>query len=256
MGKAGRAVLSRKMGGGRILEPKQKLFSVGIAVLASGVVSGLFYDSAWGMCSLPAACYLTDVFFKRVQKNKKEKQLGLEFKDYLYAVSRLLLASYSVERAFLEGFWEIKQLHGESCMLAVRLGKMEKRLRVQEPMEHILIDFAAESKHEDIESFVEIFCYAKRGGGDFIHIMTTAAGRICDKIEVVEEIRTVMAEKALEQKIMCVAPLGILCFFRLTSPEFIGRLYGNLPGVLVMTAALALYGAAFFLGMKIVEIEV
>jgi tight adherence protein B len=45
-------------------------------------------------------------------------------------------------------------------------------------------------------------------------------------------------------------------FFKVTSPEFIGRLYGNPLGVIVMTAALVLYGAAFFLGMKIVEIEV
>ena len=76
------------------------------------------------------------------------------------------------------------------------------------------------------------------------------------KIEVSEEIHTVMAEKALEQKIMCAVPLGILLFFRATSPEFIGRLYGNLLGIGIMSAALLLYGAAWFLGMKIVEIEV
>ena len=87
-------------------------------------------------------------------------------------------------------------------------------------------------------------------------MISTAVGRICDKMDVMEEIRTVMAQKALEQKVMCVVPLGILMFFKVTSPEFIGRLYGNPLGVIVMTAALVLYGAAFFLGMKIVEIEV
>ena len=65
-----------------------------------------------------------------------------------------------------------------------------------------------------------------------------------------------MAEKALEQKVMCITPLGILLFFKVTSPEFIGRLYGNLFGVCIMTAALLLYGLAFFLGMKIVEVEI
>lgn len=39
--------------------------------------------------------------------------------------------------------------------------------------------------------------------GDFIHIIRTTIERICDKIEVSEEIHTVMSEKALEQKIMC-----------------------------------------------------
>ena len=46
-------------------------------------------------------------------------------------------------------------------------------------------------------------------------------GRLCDKMEVQEEIDTAIAEKKLEQKIMCVAPLGILLFFKATSPEFI-----------------------------------
>lgn len=71
-----------------------------------------------------------------------------------------------------------------------------------------------------------------------------------------KEIHTVMAEKALEQKVMCVVPLGILLFFRITSPEFIGILYGNLLGVCIMTAAFILYIAAFYLGTKIVEVEV
>ena len=106
------------------------------------------------------------------------------------------------------------------------------------------------------ENFVEIFGYAKRGGGDFIHIINTSIGRICDKIEVTEEIHTVMAEKALEQKVMCVVPLGILLFFRMTSPEFIGKLYGNLFGICIMTAAVALYGISFYLGLKILEVEV
>ena len=133
---------------------------------------------------------------------------------------------------------------------------MESRLSLSEPLESILFDFAKGSGSEDIENFVEIFGYAKRGGGDFIHIINTSIGRICDKIEVTEEIHTVMAEKALEQKVMCVVPLGILLFFRMTSPEFIGKLYGNLFGICIMTAAVALYGISFYLGLKILEVEV
>ena len=81
-------------------------------------------------------------------------------------------------------------------------------------------------------------------------------GRLCDKIEVQEEIESVMAEKKLEQKIMCAAPLFILLFFKAASPEFISALYGNLLGVLVMTTALLLYCGAFFLGMKIMEVDI
>ncbi len=222
----------------------------------SGLAAVLFYNSPWGMLVFPPVYVLTGKFLREAEKKRRRKQLNLEFKDYMYAVSKTLTAGYSVERAFLGGLKEIKELYGGNCLLAEHLVKMETRLGLQEPMEHILSDFAAESDSEDIENFAEIFCYAKRGGGDFIHIMATTIERISDKIEISEEIRTVMSEKALEQKIMCIVPVGILAFFRMTSPEFIGRLYGNPFGIGIMTGALLLYGIAFLLGVKIVEVEV
>lgn len=256
MGYGGKAASQGKMGSGGILERKYMLIWAGIAFCVSGMVAVLFYNSPWGLCSLPAAFILTGRVLKDQKRKHQLAQLSLEFKDYLYAINGLLLAGYSIERAFLGGLWDVEQLHGTECILAKRLGAMEQRLNLNEPIENILRDFAETSSCEDVKNFVEIFCYAKRSGGDFTYIIMTASGRICDKQEVIKEIHTVMAEKALEQKVMCVVPLGILLFFRMTSPEFIGKLYGNLLGVIVMTAALFLYSAAFFLGMKLVEIEV
>lgn len=244
------------MEGGRFSRLKEMSAQFGIAFLASTLAAALFYNSPWGMLGLPAAYFLAGKYLKERTKRKRRKRIDLEFKDYMHAVSAALAAGNSVERSFLRGLEDVRRLHGEKSALAEKLCRMEGRLALKEPIEHILHDFATESGSEDIESFVEIFCHAKRGGGDFIHIIETSVRRICDKMEVLEEIRSVMAEKALEQKVMCAAPLGILLFFRLSSPEFIGRLYGNLLGVSIMTAALALYGAAFALGIKIVEVEV
>ena len=256
MGQVRDIVSQGKMESGRILKFKGRLKQSGAAFLASSLMALLFYNSAWGLCSLPGTFILAGRFLKEADRKKRLKRLNLEFKDYLYAINGLLLAGYSAERAFLGGLIEVQQLHGNDCILAGQLGTMESRLGLKEPLERILQDFAEACQGEDVTNFVEIFCYAKRGGGDFSHMVSTAAGRICDKMEVEEEIHTVMAQKALEQKVMCVAPLGILLFFKASSPEFIGRLYGNPLGVFVMTMALFLYGAAFFLGMKIVEIEV
>ena len=235
---------------------KGLLIQAGVSVFASGLAASLFYNSLWGLFSLPGIYLLTGRLLREREQKRHIRRLNLEFKDYLYAVNGLLLAGYSAERAFLAGLSDVKGLYGKSCILAQKLSAMEKRLKLNEPLERILKDFAKDCGSEEVGCFVEIFCYAKRGGGDFSQMISTAVGRICDKMDVIEEIRTVMAQKALEQKVMCVVPLGILMFFKVTSPEFIGRLYGNPLGVIVMTAALVLYGAAFFLGMKIVEIEV
>lgn len=219
-------------------------------------VSVLFYNSPWGICSLPLLFFFIHKCLKKSQDRKELARLHMEFKDYLLAVSSALLAGNSIEKAFLGALREHGQLYGEGSLLCRRLGGMQQRLLVQEPLERILSDFADESKSGDIEGFVEVFGCAKRGGGDFVHILSTSIGRICDKMEVSEEIHAVMAQKEMEQKVMCIAPVGILLFFRLSAPEFIGKLYGNFLGICVMSGALFLYGAAFLLGMKIVEIEV
>lgn len=256
MGKDRRTFTPGKMGGSRVLSHKEQMIAVGMAAGISGLISVLFYNSFWGMCIVPVAWYLSGKYLYRRKEDERRKRLNLEFKDYMYAVSSFLSAGYSIERAFLAGLKDVERLYGDESILKKELNAMEKRLSLQEPIEHILEDFAAGSKSEDIETFVEVFCYAKRGGGDFLHIIAVSVGRLCDKMEVQEEINTAIAEKKLEQKVMCVVPLGILLFFKVTSPEFISVLYGNLLGAVIMTIALLLYGTAFFLGMKIMEVEV
>lgn len=256
MGKNGRTAASGKMERRRILNLREQMAAVAMAASASGLISILFYNSFWGMVTFPAAVYLSGKAVYQKKERSRQKRLNLEFKDYMYAVSSALSAGYAIERAFLAGLKDAERLYGEESVLRKELEDLEQRLSLQEPIEHILKDFAAESKSEDIETFAEVFCYAKRGGGNFIHIIEVSVGRLCDKIEVREEIHTLMAEKKLEQKIMCAVPLGILLFFKATSPGFIGVLYGNLLGALIMTAALLLYGTAFFLGMKIMEVDV
>ncbi len=256
MGKTGGIAASGKMAGGRLLNIRQIISEGAIAATVNLAAAVLFYDSVYGMVLFPLIYLLVNRYMTHKRNCKRLAQINLEFKDYMYAVSSVLMAGYSIEKAFLKGLEEMKMLYGADCALLIQLGQMERRIGLQEPIEQILKDFAEESKSEDINSFVEIFCYAKRGGGDFIHIIRTTIERICDKIEVSEEIHTVMSEKALEQKIMCVIPLGILGFLRLTSPEFIGVLYGNAMGIFIMTIALFVYGCSFFLGEKIVEVEV
>lgn len=222
----------------------------------SFLISYLFYDCIWVMAGGVFLLYPALVVVNKYKEKQRRKKLNLEFKDYMYGVSSALLAGYSVENAFLEAQRDVKELYGEKSILLQELGNLKSRLLMKENLEKILKDFASACGSEDIESFVEVFCYAKRSGGDFLGIIQTTIRRICDKIEVSEEIQTTIAQKNLEQKVMCGVPVIVLLFFKFSSPEFIGLLYGNILGILVMTGALILYGVSVFWGAKIVEIEV
>lgn len=87
-------------------------------------------------------------------------------------------------------------------------------------------------------------------------IIRRSAEVIGNKIEVKQEIRTLLSSKKYEQRIMNLIPFLIVAYLQLTSPGFFDVLYYNPAGILVMTGALAVYLAAYLLSRKIVEIEV
>ena len=140
--------------------------------------------------------------------------------------------------------------------MVCEFAKMNVAVRMNQPLEQELQDFADRSGCEDIESFAEVFSFAKRSGGDFVGIIQTAVLRISGKIEVEREIATAVAGKKLEGRIMNGMPLFILAYLNLTSGDFLELLYGNVFGVVVMTAALAAYAGAIRLSEKILDIRI
>ena len=61
---------------------------------------------------------------------------------------------------------------------------------------------------------------------------------------------------AAEQMIMSLMPAGIILYLQLASPGFLDMLYGNPFGIGAMSVCLAVYGTAYWMGKRIVEIEV
>lgn len=87
-------------------------------------------------------------------------------------------------------------------------------------------------------------------------IIQTSARMLGDKIDVKKEIEATLAAKKAEQMIMSMMPAGIILYLQLTSPGFLEVLYGNLFGVCAMTACLGIYLLSWWMGRRIVDIEV
>ena len=227
-----------------------------VSVCGGGLLAWLFYQSVYGM----GLSVLLFFFYRRQyadsQKEKRQGQLLLQFRDGMQAVAAALLAGYSMENAWREAERELRKLHGEDADMVCEFARMNAAVRMNEPLEQELQHFADRSGCEDIESFAEVFSFAKRSGGDFVGIIQTAVLRISGKIEVEREIATAVAGKKLEGRIMNLMPLFILFYLNLTSGDFLELLYGNLLGVMVMTAALAAYAGAVRLSEKILDIRI
>ena len=230
--------------------------AAGMYVMLDGMVSFLFYRSVVAFfLGLPGMTF----FIKRRRQAcllRQRKRLEEEFLMGMQSVSSALSAGYSVENAFSEALVEIRKLYGKEALITREFAHIERMLKLNETLEVLLLDLGERSGAEDIQSLGEIFSAAKRSGGDLNAIIRNTISIMAQKKEVQQEIEVCLSAKKMEQTVMSGIPFFILGYVGLTSPEFLQGLYHTGMGIVVMTAGLGIYIAAFMLGQRIVRIEV
>ena len=212
------------------------------SILLCGAMDYLFYQNWWLMLlTVPVT-----VLFMRLKKKglirERKRKLNYQFKDALNALSVAVQAGYSVENAVAACSRDLERLYPKETDIVKEFHYIETQLRVSVPVEELLLSLGDRSGIEDVENFAAVFYSAKSTGGD--------------KIDVRKEIETTLAAKKAEQMIMSLMPAGIILYLKLTSPGFLSVLYGNLFGMCAMTLCLGIYVLSYWLGRRIVDIEV
>lgn len=225
-------------------------------IMIIGAVSYLFYGTV--LCTILFSPYLIRYFKSwETQIIKKKKQIfQLQFKEAIQSLSAALNVGYSVENAMRETWKDLQVLYQKDEKILREFQYMTRQLEMNIPVEIILKEFSIRTGEEDVQLFVTVFSLAKRSGGDMIQIIRNAVNQISEKMEVKREIETIMAAKKLEFQIMSAIPFGMICYLKISFPEFMDVLYGNLLGVLIMSVCLVMYVTAYEIGKRIVEIEV
>lgn len=226
------------------------------AVLITLLIAYLFYRSPCGMV-------LTPLLFVILRKRKKanciaerKQLLHGQFLDALKIVSTCLMSGMSMENAWKDASKEIYSMHGKESVMYRELEEMNHLVATNVPMEKVLIQFAYRSGVEDIISFAEVFEYGKRSGANWRKLIFDTTLRMEEKYETEKQIRVLLTEKRMEQKIMSVIPLGMILFLQVTSKDYMDVLYGNPFGIISMTICLIGYGVALFMAEKIMKVQV
>ena len=209
--------------------------------------------------SILAAVPLTVVgvfYYKMLKERKKEKckrELTIQFKDCMLSVSASLRAGYAVENAFVESETDLCPLYGQQSLIFQELEVIRRGLVINITLEELLADLAERSGCEEIIQFAQIFSIAKRNGGNLTAMIQSTTGLIGQRIELRQEIQTVLSGRKMEQKIMICMPFVILIYIGISYPGYFDGLYHTLQGVAIMTGCLVLYLAAVVLGDKVMQ---
>ena len=215
----------------------------------------LFYDS-WigGICLLP--CNIMFIrLYRDYKKQIQQQKMLMEFKELLYSLSGNLKAGYSMERAWTAAEKDMELLY-ETGVLLTMIQAVSRKMQLHIPLETAVSEFAEQTQLEAVIAFAEVLRTAKRTGGNLVHMMEQTAVTITEKIEVEQEIQTILSGKKLEQKIMCAMPFVMVLYLKLTNPIYLETLYHNWLGILIMTICLMGTGIAAYWGNRIVCIQV
>lgn len=216
-----------------------------VGVLAILMISYLFYGTC--LCAILLSPYLI-YFLKSWEKQwieKRKNMFQLQFKEAVQALATALNVGYSVENAMREVLKDLQVIYKKDELIIREFRYMVRQLDVNFTIEKVLQEFSERTKEEDVQTFVTIFVMAKRSGGDMIGIIRNTVQQMSEKADIRREIGTIIASKKLEFKVMSAIPFGMIGYMKFSFSEFMGILYGNVAGVVIMTICFLGYVIAY-----------
>lgn len=216
----------------------------------------LFYDSFYAVLFLSPIIWFWHRERMAERKRKETEQFQRMFREWILLLASSLSAGYSVENALRQSYRELQMMFPKGGYMLDELKEMLMKSENNLRPEVLLMELAQHYPLEEVKSFSEVFCTARASGGSLNAVIRSTASQMAEVMDTKREIRTMLAAKVYEQKIMTVMPAAVLVYVRICSSEFLEGLYHNLAGILVMTICLCIYAGAYLLGKRMVQFEI
>lgn len=239
------------------MEKKEKVILIVVLLVLALIISWIIYDSILfmplGLAAYRPACR----FYRNNMIKKRNKQLALEFNDFLYYISVSFSLGRTMAQAMEEGKNNIKEIYGDGSLLVKELDHMLTEIsEINMRDTPLLNDFAARSSNEDIIDFVSMYENCKESGGNIMDAINTASNIITEKILIEDEILSNASQRKLEGRIIAAMPFVIILFLKLTGPDYIDIMYSSLAGRIIMTLSLLSVVVSWILVDKITRVKI
>lgn len=235
----------------------EKIFTIAVAAILLFAIGYVFYHSL----ILSAILALFSVKAPKIRTrqiiDRRKNQLSLQFKDMLYSLSSALSVGKSIETGIRDSLQDLQVIYPDpETDILVELGLILRGLGMNNTIEEMFSQFAKRAHLEDIDNFVDIFVTCKRTGGDLIEVMRSTSNTIGDKIEVKQEIETMISGKKYEFNFLMILPVIMVLFLTVTSGDYMAPVFTTVVGRIAMTIAILIFGLAYVIGSKIMRINI
>lgn len=186
--------------------------------------------------------------------DKRKRLLNAQFRDFLEAIDTSLGAGKNVPEAFRTVEEDLKLQYEEEAFIRRELEVILSGMGNNVAVEELLLDFGRRSGNEDILSFAGVFQICYRKGGNIKETIRNTHEILSDKMQIQEDIETIVTANRMEQRIMIAMPIALIGAIKLMSPDFAVKFVSS-SGVIATTIAIVLFVVSYFVGRAILDIK-
>ncbi|MBN2793967.1 MAG: type II secretion system F family protein [Clostridia bacterium] len=222
------------------------------------IFSWIFFRSIASAIIITLISTLYPYYFVYAKKRKLKLLLNYQLRDALNALLASLKAGSSLSNALIRTYDDLEKIfqNEKDKPIVDEFRIIAYELDLMLPVEEVLINFTNRNNIEDISDFVNVTLMTKNQGGNLNEIIQRVTEIISDRIQIEQEIHTLVAGKKMEAKVLTILPVLLVIILSLISPDYMSPLYETLLGRILMLFATVLLIANYFVGKKIIEIEV
>ena len=183
---------------------------------------------------------------------KRQTDLRHQFRDMLECFSTSLGSGRNVTDSFKAAYDDLNNQYEEGAFILNELKVINAGIANGVNAEDLLRDFGRRSGIPDIEDFANVFEISYRRGGSIKDVIRNTYEILSDKMQISEEIETMITGSKSELNLMLVLPLAMILLIKSSSPEFSAN-FVTPAGLASTTIALVFTAAAYLVGRKILD---
>ncbi len=238
------------------MSTREKLFYTAMAGVFIFSIAFIFYRSVFLSLLLIPLALLYPGMMRRKLIRRRKKELNIQFKDMLYSLASSVSAGKTIEYAFKGALKDLSVLYPEpSTFILVEIKRIISLLDMNETLEYALSEFADRACLEDVDNFVSVMNISKRSGGNIVEVIRNTSAIISDRIEVGQEVDTMLTERKFEQKVLNAVPVLMILLLSASAPEYMQPIFNTVAGRLTMSASIVLMSVAWFISAKVSDIK-
>lgn len=182
------------------------------------------------------------------------KKLKAQFRDMLEAFNTSLGAGKNVPDSFQSVYDDLKVQYEEDAYILRELDVILSCMNNNVDLEVPLADFGARSGVGDIVSFANVFKICYRKGGNIKDTIRNTHEILSDKMEIAEEIETIVTGARSEQYLMLIMPILLIAMIKMMSADFAAN-FATPAGIIATTIGIVMFVTAYLVGRAVLNIK-